>query len=58
MAGPLLPTTLHCSHSSAIGNGVLGLLGDSAGTGGGGGTDLTADVKCLLSRYCTGSLKH
>lgn len=56
MAGPLLPTTLHCSHSSAIGNGVLGLLGDSAGSG--GGTDSTAGAKCLLSRYCTGSLKH
>lgn len=47
MAGLLLPTTLHCSYSSAVGNGVLGLLGDSAGSG--GGTDLTADAKCLLS---------
>lgn len=49
MAGLLLPTTLHCSYSSAVGNGVLGLLGDSAGSGEGGGTDLTADAKCLLS---------
>lgn len=49
MAGLLLPTTLHCSYSSAVGNGVLGLLGDSAGSGEGGGTDLIADAKCLLS---------